>query len=57
MEWIIGIYLVVGVVKTFGRMARSNPGDRPLWLVTERNPLMLAIYFTFNVMAWPFLRG
>ena len=57
MEWIVGIYIVVGVFKTFGRMGKPNPGDQPLWLFTERNPLMLAMFFTLNVLFWPFARG
>ena len=57
MEWIIGIYIAVGVVKTIGRMGNPNPGLRPAWFVLERGALTLAIYFTLNVLAWPFARA
>ncbi|MGQ0511537.1 MAG: hypothetical protein ACT4P9_13090 [Betaproteobacteria bacterium] len=56
MEWLAGIYLVVGVFKTIARLGHPNPGKRPAWLALTRNPLVRAVYFTMNVFFWPFLR-
>ena len=56
MEWLIGIYLVVGVIKTLALLANPNPAVKPIWMSTERNPLKLAIYFTAHAIAWPFIR-
>ena len=56
MEWLIGIYLVVGVIKTLVLLANPNPAEKPLWMSTERNPFKLAIYFTAHAAAWPFIR-
>ena len=53
MEWIIGIYLLVGVIKTFGRLGNPNPALKPLWMMTENNPIKWVMSFTFHVLMWP----
>jgi hypothetical protein len=57
MEWVIGIYLAVGVIKTLMLFGNSNPALKPLWMSTERNPVKLAVYFTAHAIAWPFIKG
>lgn len=53
MEWLIGIYLVVGAFKTLSRLANPNPALKPAWMSLERNPIKIALLFTFHVLAWP----
>ena len=57
MEWIIGIYIVVGIFKGIGRVADSNPGSKPLWMLTEKNPLLWSFYFCMYVLFWPLIKG
>lgn len=57
MEWLIGIYLVVGLVKTLGKLGNSNPGAKPAWMVMEKNPLTWSLYFCLYVLIWPFAKG
>jgi len=57
VEWLVAIYLIVGVFKTLRRMGNPNPALKPAWLLGERNLLTVALYFTINVLTWPFLRG
>jgi hypothetical protein len=54
MEWLVGIYLVIGVFKTLGRLANPNPALKPIWMSAERNPLKLALFFTLHSVLWPF---
>ncbi len=56
MEWLIGIYLAVGVFKTLGRMGNPNPGLKPVWMTVERNPIKFVLFFIFHVVAWPLVR-
>lgn len=56
MEWLIGIYLVIGLLKTIGRMGNPNPALKPVWMSTEGNPLRLALFFTLHTVFWPFAR-
>lgn len=54
MEWLVGIYLVVGVLKTLGRLGDPDPGRKPIWMSIEKNPLKLSLYFTLYSVCWPF---
>ena len=56
MEWIVGIYLAIGVFKALGVLAESNPGRKPIWMLTERNPLRFCLYFTLYAVIWPLAR-
>lgn len=56
MEWLIGIYLAIGVIKTLNRLGNSNPALKPVWMSLERNPLKIVIYFTLHVLSWPLAR-
>lgn len=56
MEWIIGIYLAIGVLKTLGRLGESNPALKPIWMSTEKDPLKFCLYFTFYSIGWPLAR-
>lgn len=53
MEWLIIIYLVVGVFKTLGRLGNPNPAQKPVWMSLEQNPLKIVLYFTLHVLIWP----
>lgn len=57
MEWILGLYLIVGIIKTMNRLANPNPALKPIWMSTERNPIKLAFYFTFHTLLWPIAKG
>ncbi len=56
MEWIIIIYLAIGVIKTMGTIASDNPGAKPMWMHTETNGLKMAIMFTIYSLIWPFTK-
>ena len=53
MEWLIGIYLAVGIFKTLGRMGNPNPALKPVWMSLERNPIKIVLFFTLHVLIWP----
>lgn len=57
MEWLIVIYLVVGVFKTVNRYANPNPALKPVWMSLERNPIKITLLFTFHVLIWPLAKG
>lgn len=57
MEWLIGIYLAIGVLKTLSRLGNPNPALKPTWMSIERNPLKIVIFFTLHVLVWPLARG
>ena len=57
MEWLIGIYLVIGLFKGIGRIADGNPLNKPGWMSSERNPLAYSFYFCMYVLFWPLIRG
>jgi hypothetical protein len=54
MEWLVAIYLVVGVVKTLSLLGNPDAAVKPVWMTSERNPLVLAIAFAFHSLLWPF---
>jgi len=56
MEWLVGIYLGIGVLKTLGTLGKSDPGLKPTWMSIERNPLMFCVYFTLYAVTWPIPR-
>jgi hypothetical protein len=39
MEWVIGIYVAVGLYKAFETLA-ADATDRPLWMYSQRNPVI-----------------
>jgi hypothetical protein len=57
MEWLIGIYLAVGIIKTLNRLANPNPALKPSWMSLERDPIKITLLFTFNVLLWPLAGG
>ena len=57
MEWIIGIYLVIGVIKTLNIMSGSDPSKKPAWMSIERDPIKLAFSFTFFALVWPITKS
>jgi hypothetical protein len=54
MEWVIGIYLAIGVIKGLGKLSNSDPSQKPAWMSGSLNPLTLAFMFTLYVLFWPF---
>lgn len=52
MEWIIGIYLAVGLYKVWGKLVADVP-DQPLWMYSQKNPLLWALSFCIYVAIWP----
>lgn len=56
MEWIIGIYIAVGLIKALGKVT-ADPTDRPLWMSLDKNPLSWAVKFLFYVLMWPLAKG
>lgn len=57
MEWLIGIYLVIGVHKTIIRLGERNPALKPVWMTLERNPIKIMLLFTFHVLVWPLAKS
>jgi hypothetical protein len=57
MEWIIGIYLIIGVHKTIVRLGERNPALKPAWMTLERNPIKIMLLFTFHVLVWPLAKS
>ena len=53
MEWIVGIYLSIGVINTLVRYSNPNPMIKPAWMFGPQNPLVLAILFTVYTLFWP----
>ena len=56
MEWLFGIYLIIGVFKTVSKLGSSDVGAKPLWMMTEKNPLKFCAYFTLYALVWPFAK-
>ena len=52
MEWIVGIYLAIGLYKVGGKLIADVP-DQPMWMYSQKNPLIWALYFCMYVAAWP----
>jgi len=57
MEWLIVVYLVIGIFKTLGRYADPNPERKPLWMITEKNPLSLLFFGLMHALFWPFIKS
>ena len=56
MEWIVGIYLAIGLLKGIGKLS-ADPTDKPIWMYSEKNPLVWSLYFLGYVLIWPLARG
>lgn len=56
MEWIVGLYVAVGLFKAWGKLL-SDASDKPMWMYTEKNPIRWALYFVAYVAIWPFAKG
>ena len=55
MEWVIGIYLAVGLFKALGTLA-ADVTDRPMWMYSQKNPLVWSMCFCIYVLIWPLAR-
>lgn len=55
MEWIIGIYVAIGVFKAIGTLS-ADPTDRPIWMSTQRNPFLWALLFMLYSLVWPIVK-
>lgn len=55
MEWLIGIYLVIGVITTIARMGKPAP-LKPAWMLGKSNPIMVALFFALHSIFWPFAK-
>lgn len=53
MEWIIGIYLAIGVLRTIKKIIYACPSKKPVWMTIEDNSLAFVLYFTIYVLLWP----
>jgi hypothetical protein len=56
MAWLVGIYLAIGVFKAVAKLGESDSGLKPLWMMTEKNPLKFCLYFTLYAVTWPLPR-
>lgn len=56
MEWIVGIYLVAGLFKALGKLGADAP-DKPIWMYSEKNPIVWSLYFALYVLIWPIAKG
>ncbi len=52
MEWVVGIYFVVGAWKAWG-MLLADATEKPMWTYSERNPIIWSIYLLVWVLIWP----
>ncbi len=52
MEILFGIYLVIGIRATLVRWM-ATPDKKPIWMLTEKNPIRLAFLFTVHTLFWP----
>jgi hypothetical protein len=55
MTWIIGLYLVWGVLKILGLVGSANIPNKPMWIYAEKNPIKWVCYFTLSAAVWPFV--
>jgi len=53
MEWLVGIYLGIGVLKTISRFSNPNPALKPIWMSTEKDTFKIAFMFTIYTLFWP----
>ena len=44
MEWIVGIYLAIGLLKGLGKLS-ADPTDKPIWMYSQKNPLIWSLCF------------
>ena len=56
MEWIIGVYIAIGVFKAVGKLG-ADPTERPIWMSTQKNPVIWALQFLIYALMWPLARG
>ena len=52
MEWFIGAYALVGVYKAWGALQADAP-DKPVWMYSQKNPILWGLYFVMYVLLWP----
>jgi hypothetical protein len=57
MEWIIGIYLVIGVVKALNFATNPNPALRPQWAGGNAGLGTKLASFCGVALLWPFIRS
>ena len=53
MEWIVGIYAAIGLYKAWGKLL-ADPSDKPMWMYTQKNPILWGLSFVMYVLFWPF---
>ena len=56
MEWMFGLYIAWGLFKVFCLWGDKNVGIKPMWMYTQKNPLIWVISFAACVLFWPFLK-
>lgn len=56
MEWIIGIYVAIGLFKTLKKLS-SDAFVKPIWMYSQKNPILWALGFVMYVLMWPIAKG
>ena len=56
MEWIVGLYLAWGAFKIFCVFGDSDITIKPMWMYTQKNPLIWSLCFAACVLFWPFVK-
>jgi hypothetical protein len=56
VEWIIGIYVTIGLFKG-GRKLLADVPNKPMWMYTQTNQLLWALSFVMYVLLWPLSKG
>lgn len=56
MEWIVGLYFVVGIWKALLRTQADTP-HKPMWMYTEKNPVKWCAFFTVYASVWPVIKS
>jgi hypothetical protein len=56
MIWLVLIYFLPGITKTLMVLVNSDPGMKPMWMLSRQSAPRLFLYFVLYSLAWPFIR-
>lgn len=56
MEWIVGIYVAIGLFKVWGKLV-AEVVDKPMWMYTQKNPVLWSLSLVVYVLIWPLAKG
>jgi len=56
MEWFIGLYVAIGLFKFWGKLVADVP-DKPMWMYTQKNPILWGLGVVIFVLIWPLAKS